>query len=101
MADNDLSLRILEACSRAAPAAMFPAQFAAEVNLDRSILDSALDRLRLNGYLQIADWVQGKGQGYTLTAAGADALRDPARLDRPAPAPEPVPEPRLRTSRTW
>jgi membrane associated rhomboid family serine protease len=101
MADKDLSLRILEACSRAAPVPMFPAQLAAEANLDRSLLDAALDRLRLNGYLQIADWVQGKGQGYTLTAAGTDALRDPARLDRPAPAPEPVPEPRLRASRTW
>jgi membrane associated rhomboid family serine protease len=101
MADKDLLLRVLEACSRAAPAPLFPAQFAAEASLDRSHLDAALDRLRLNGYLQIADWVQGKGQGYTLTSEGTDALRDPARLDRPAPAPKPEPEPRLRTSRTW
>jgi membrane associated rhomboid family serine protease len=101
MPDKDLLLRVLTACSRSAPGPLFPAQFAAEASLDRSRLDAALDRLRLNGYLQIADWVQGKGQGYTLTAAGADALRDPARLDRPAPAPNPELEPRLRTSRTW
>ena len=91
-------LRVLQACAQASPAALFPGRFAEEAGLDRAALDAALDRLRLNGHLQIADWVAGQGQGYRLTDAGRDALKNPALLNRPAPEPEPTPE---ITSATW
>jgi membrane associated rhomboid family serine protease len=81
--NDDLLLRVLQACADAAPAPLFPADGA---GLDRATLDAALDRLRLNGLVEIADWVQGKGQGYRATAAGAEALH----RQRIAPAPPPA-----------
>ncbi|MCI0684917.1 MAG: rhomboid family intramembrane serine protease [Gemmataceae bacterium] len=100
MADTDLLLRVLQACAQS-PAPLFPAELAATSGIDRARLDEAIDRLRLNGYIQIADWVQGKGQGYTLTPAGAAALTKPTELRQPAAAPpEPAPE-RRRVPLTW
>src|SRR5262245_29264494 len=102
MADTDLLVHILQACAQTAPGPLFPADLAAAAGIDRAQLDDAIDRLRNNGYIQIADWVQGKGQGYTLTAAGAEALTTPTELRQPAAAPEPVPMPkRSHTPSTW
>src|SRR5262245_10221653 len=89
MAENDLLTRVMQACAQAAPAAFFPSEFAASAGAARADIDDAIDRLRLNGYLQIVDWVQGKGQGYAPTPAGIEALRAPAELRRPAAAPSP------------
>ena len=89
MADTDLLTRVMQACARNAPAPLFPAEYAATAGLPRADIDAAIDKLRLNGYLQIVDWVQGKGQGYTVTAAGIAALEKPTELRRPAAAPEP------------
>ena len=100
MADTDLLARVLQACSQSAPAPLFPAEFSTASGIDRSQLDDAIDRLRLNGYVQIADWAQGKGQGYTLTAAGAEALTRPTELRQPAVVRETTPE-RTFTPRTW
>lgn len=100
MAESDLLVRVLQACSQSAPAPLFPAEFAASTGVERRQLDETIDRLRLNGYIQIADWVQGKGQGYTLTQAGAEALTKPTELRQPATVPEPTPERSLNT-RNW
>ncbi|GEM_PF-4322859 len=89
MAENDLLTRVLQACAQAAPAPFFPADFAASSGLPRQDIDAAIDRLRLNGYLQIVDWVQGKGQGYAPTPAGRAAREQPIELRIPAAAPEP------------
>ena len=89
MAENDLLTRVLQACAQAAPAPLFPAEFAAASGLARQDMDAAIDRLRLNGYLQIVDWVSGKGQGYALTPAGTEALTRPTELRKPAAAPQP------------
>lgn len=100
MADTDLLVRVLQACAQSAPAPLFPAEFAADSGIERGRLDDAVDRLRLNGYIQIADWIQGKGQGYTLTPAGAEALTKPTELRQPAAAPEPTFE-RSLAPETW
>ena len=99
MADTDLLTRVLHACSQAAPAPFFPGEFAASAGLPRPDIDAAVDRLRLNGYLQIVDWVQGKGQGYALTPAGTEALQQPTELRKPAAAP-PTEQPTL-DDRVW
>jgi membrane associated rhomboid family serine protease len=100
MADTDLLRRVLEACSRSAPAPLFPSIFAGQAGLERGALDAAIDRLRLGGYIQIGDWVQGQGQGYVLTPAGALALQQTTALDQPAPDLEPE-APVLPTDTTW
>ena len=38
--------------------------------------------LRLGGLIRIADWAQGKGQGYALTPEGASVLESPRELAR-------------------
>lgn len=89
MAEDDLLTRVMQACAQVAPAPFFPSEFAASSGAARADIDDAIDRLRLNGYLQIVDWVQGKGQGYAPTPAGIEALKAPAELRRPAAAPPP------------
>jgi membrane associated rhomboid family serine protease len=85
--ERDLLTRILRACYEAAPEPLYPARFAAEAGLDRNRLDRALDELRLRGLVRLTEWVQGQGQGYTLTHAGVGAL------DGVRPGAVPVPPP--------
>src|SRR4051812_21766503 len=84
-----LLLELLKAIQRSAPEPLYPGAFAAYSGLDRTLLDEALDYLRLRGLIAFTDWVQGKGQGYALTARGARVVDNPALLQRP-PEPEPA-----------
>ena len=78
---------VLAACGRLAPTPFRPKIEVDRLNLERAELDAALDHLRLGGFVEIADWVVGEGQGYKLTPAGELALEKPELLDRPdAPA---------------
>ena len=80
-------VKVLTVCGRQAPAPFRPKIEADRLNIERAELDSALDHLRLGGFVEIADWVAGEGQGYKLTPAGELALQKPDLLDRPdAPA---------------
>jgi membrane associated rhomboid family serine protease len=94
--DRDLLAQVLHAAYDAAPEPLYPGRYALERGIDRGELDRALDHLRLGGLLRLTEWVQGLGQGYTLTQAGLDALHksDGVRIDthRAAP-PVRVPEP--------
>src|SRR4051794_1653471 len=92
---DDLLLKVLRAIAASAPEPLYPGKLAAVSGLERAALDQGLDQLRLRGLVQLTDWVQGKGQGYALTAEGALILTDPALLNRPrqaAPAKEHSPE---------
>lgn len=98
---NEPALHPLEAilrhCAAARPEPWYPSAYAREAGIDRDSLDPYLDQLRLAGLIQIADWAQGKGQGYTLTPAGAEVVEDPRQLGRvrdgdvPRAPPSPVP----------
>src|SRR5437867_1936325 len=68
--DHDILTDLLRACFSLAPKPLYPASFAQEKGVDRATLDSALDELRLKGLVRLTEWVQGQGQGYTLTPAG-------------------------------
>ncbi len=86
--DRALLTELLHASYEAAPEPLYPARFAQEHGIDRAQLDSALDELRLRGLVRLTPWVQGLGQGYTLTQAGLDALENPHALRPGAPLPK-------------
>jgi membrane associated rhomboid family serine protease len=83
---NDLNMNPLEAilvwCGEAAPNPWYPSLFAQTSGIPRDKLDPYLDELRLGGLIHLTDWVQGRGQGYALTPAGADVLQNPRSLAR-------------------
>ncbi len=60
----------------------YPADYAQATGVPREQLDACLDRLRLSGLVRLTDWVQGRGQGYTLTPEGAQVLDSPRLLAR-------------------
>ncbi|HZU37861.1 MAG TPA: rhomboid family intramembrane serine protease [Gemmataceae bacterium] len=74
--------RILRACAAAAPEVWYPADYARAQGVNRDDLDPYLDQLRLSGLIRLTDWVQGRGQGYALTPAGAETLESPKQLAR-------------------
>lgn len=85
---HEVSLAILRACRDKGPQdAFYPRIDAPQLPIQRDHLDATLDSLRLAGFLEIAEWVAGKGQGYRLTDAGRQALDRPALLDRPVAKP--------------
>jgi membrane associated rhomboid family serine protease len=83
---NHLNMHPLEAiltwCHEAAPNPWYPSVFAQTSGIPRETLDPYLDELRLGGLVHLTDWVQGRGQGYALTPAGADLLQNPRSLER-------------------
>jgi membrane associated rhomboid family serine protease len=83
---NNLNMHPLEAiltwCHEAAPNPWYPSVFAQASGIPREALDPYLDELRLGGLVHLTDWVQGRGQGYALTPAGADVLQNPRSLER-------------------
>lgn len=91
--DRELLTDLLHACYDAAPDPLYPARFAQEHGIDRVTLDRALDDLRLRSLVRLTDWVQGRGQGYTLTQAGLDMIENPRGLRPGAPLPKPRPAP--------
>jgi rhomboid protease GluP len=92
---------ILRLCAAAAPNPWYPSAWAREQGVSRDEVDPYLDQLRMAGVVHLTDWVPGHGQGYALTAEGAQLVEHPRELERflagkrPAPAPEPEPERRL------
>jgi membrane associated rhomboid family serine protease len=82
---------ILQNCAAVAPRPWFPAVYARDNGVARDLLDSKLDWLRMGGLVRIADWVQGQGQGYTLTPEGKQVLESPRELDRLRKGQMPVP----------
>jgi membrane associated rhomboid family serine protease len=84
---RDVSHHVLKACANKGPDAFYPRVDAANLEIDRPNLDAALDRLRLGGFIEIADWNLQKGQGYRVTDAGRAAAVRPELLNRPAPPP--------------
>jgi membrane associated rhomboid family serine protease len=73
---------ILRLCAAAAPEPWYPSAYAKETNTPRDTLDPYLDQLRMAGLVHLTDWVPGHGQGYALTPAGEDVLKDPRQLAR-------------------
>jgi membrane associated rhomboid family serine protease len=94
---NDLLEIILRECASARPNPWYPGEFAKATGLPREGLDACLDRLRLNGLLELTPWVQGHGQGYRITAHGGTVLETSRLLSRlrqgevPEARPEPAP----------
>ena len=85
--DRELLTDLLHACYDAAPQPLYPGRFAQDRGIARDTLDRALDDLRLRGLVRLTDWVQGVGQGYTLTQAGLDVIENPRGLRPGAPLP--------------
>jgi rhomboid protease GluP len=73
---------ILEECARAAPAPWYPSAYAEATGTPRDELDAPLNDLRVGGLIRVADWVQGRGQGYQLTPEGQQVLHTPRRLEQ-------------------
>jgi membrane associated rhomboid family serine protease len=93
---------ILRLCAGTAPKPWYPRIYCQETGIARDSLDLTLERLRLGGMIHLTDWVEGTGQGYSLTPAGRRALESPRDLDRlrgdkpliPNGAPRPEARPR-------
>jgi rhomboid protease GluP len=85
-ARSELPFEVLLAC-RAADEPLYAAEYAKEHGLDRAVLDRALDELRHKGLLRLTEWVQGRGQGYTLTEAGLGLMTRPGSLRSGSPIP--------------
>jgi membrane associated rhomboid family serine protease len=79
---TDLLEIILRECAGARPQPWYPSDYARDTGVPRDALDESLDRLRLAGLIRLTDWVQGKGQGYTLAPGGERVLEKPRLLDR-------------------
>jgi membrane associated rhomboid family serine protease len=73
---------ILRLCAAAAPNPWYPSAYVKETNTSREELDPYLDQLRMAGLVHLTDWVPGHGQGYALTPAGEDVLKNPRQLAR-------------------
>jgi len=73
---------LLRQCASAAPSPWFPSEFAETTGVPRDSLDGILNTLRVAGLINIADWVKGRGQGYSLTDAGREVLRSPSLLTK-------------------
>jgi membrane associated rhomboid family serine protease len=73
---------ILRLCAAAAPNPWYPSAYVKETNTPREELDPYLDQLRMAGLVHLTDWVPGHGQGYALTPAGEDVLKNPRQLAR-------------------
>jgi len=68
--------QILAWVAAAQPEPWFPSAAPRE-GVSRDLLDEPLQELRRAGWLEIVDWVPGKGQAYRLTPAGAARLQKP------------------------
>lgn len=73
---------ILRQCAAEAPNPWYPSAYVQATGVPRDRLDPFLDRLRLGGFVQLTEWVQGRGQGYALTPAGVQLLEHPRLLAR-------------------
>lgn len=76
----DLWEKLLQLIAESAPNPWYPSQYVRATGIDRDSLDLPLEKLRLNGLVQLTDWVQGLGQGYILTLEGRQFLHQPATV---------------------
>jgi membrane associated rhomboid family serine protease len=79
---TELLEMVLRECAAARPQPWYPSDYASQTGVPREALNSSLDHLRMGGLIRLTDWVQGKGQGYTLTPAGERVLGRPRLLGR-------------------
>jgi membrane associated rhomboid family serine protease len=84
----DIAHHVLLACYNRGSAGFFPRVDSGDIDLERRAVDEALDQLRLGGFVEIASWAAGKGQGYRVTEDGAKAVSQPQLLSRPKPVRE-------------
>jgi membrane associated rhomboid family serine protease len=82
MPDSNPLESILRLCATKAPEPWYPSVYAKETGTPRESLDPYLDQLRMAGLVRLTDWVAGHGQGYALTSAGEDVLKNPRQLAR-------------------
>jgi rhomboid protease GluP len=73
---------VLNLCAAAAPRPWYPRDYARQLGVNRDTIDPSLERLRLSGLTQLTEWTNESGQGYMLTPAGQQALRNPYLLER-------------------
>src|SRR5712692_9414355 len=73
---------ILRLCASKAPEPWYPSAYSKETGIPRDSLVPYLDQLRMAGLVRLTDWVSGHGQGYALTPAGEDVLKNPRQLAR-------------------
>jgi hypothetical protein len=73
---------IMTECAASAPGPWYPSDYVQQTGTPRETLDPYLDRLRMGGLIQLTDWVEGKGQGYALTQAGAEVLGNQRQFAR-------------------
>src|SRR5262245_51554888 len=78
----DVAHHVLLDCDNQGASGFFPRVDSEKIDLDRRIVDQALDQLRLGGFVEINGWDASKGQGYRVTDAGARAVAQPALLSR-------------------
>ena len=85
-ADSEAT-EVLRWCAASAPELWFPSSESQIRGVPRESLDAPLGRLRRAGLIQVADWVRGRGQGYTLTPEGVRALHEPTAVIVPETRP--------------
>jgi membrane associated rhomboid family serine protease len=73
---------ILKNCAAAVPEPLYPADFAQATGIPRDQLDALLDKLRTLGLVRLTDWVQGRGQGYTLTPEGTRVVHNTREMEQ-------------------
>lgn len=76
---------VLRWCAAVAPDPWFPSEHAQQTGVPRDSLDGPLWALVRAELVRVADWVRGRGQGFTLTPAGHEAIAHPKRLTPPEP----------------
>jgi membrane associated rhomboid family serine protease len=79
---TDLLELILRECAASSPQPWYPSAYVQATGVPRDGLDASLDQLRLGGLIRLTDWVQGHGQGYVVTAEGAEVVQNPRLLGR-------------------
>lgn len=70
-------------CIRNAPQPVYAKELADRLGVERGLIDAALDRLRLNGAIELTEWISGKGQGYRPTEEGLAAAHTAAGWTAP------------------
>jgi rhomboid protease GluP len=79
-ANSSLRETLLRQCLAAQPNPWYPKEFARSNGVEREALYSPLNDLRIANLVQLSEWIEGKGQGYTITPLGKEVLSDPLFL---------------------
>ena len=71
---------VLRQCLAADPTPWYPKEYSRSNQVDRESLYAPLNDLRIANLVQLSEWIEGKGQGYTITPLGKEVLSDPLFL---------------------